>query len=261
MKQKKGYKVSGLSFSRKVVRASASVTKRRNAIHCLTEIDITEPRRLINEHFTRTGEKLSFTAYIVTCLARAIAQQPELNSFISGNRFVVLDDVTISVLIEREIKGERVPEPVGIHHIQMKSYRQISDEIRQAQASEEKKIGNLTGAGWFSLIPGFLLKLFIRLADRNIAMAKRYGKVAVTAVGMFSSEPAWFIPHGTATVLLTIGSINRKVVETGGQFQSREHLCITASFDHDIVDGAPAARFISRFSELVKSGEVIDDKV
>lgn len=261
MKQKEGYKVSRLSFSRKVVRASASVTKKRNTIHCLTEIDITEPRRLIREHFEKTGEKLSFTAYIVTCLARAITQQPELNSFISGNRFVVLDDVTISVLIEREIKGERVPEPLGIRGAQSKSYRQINDEIRQAQASEENKIGSLTGAGWFSMIPGFLLKLFIRLADRNIAMAKRYGKVAITAVGMFSSEPAWFIPHGTATVLLTIGSINHKVVETGGQLQSREHLCITASFDHDIVDGAPAARFMSRFSELVKSGEVIDDDI
>jgi len=261
MKHKKGYTISPLSFSRKVVRASASVTKRRNTIHCLTEIDITEPRRLIAEHFSKTGEKLSFTAYIVTCLARTIAEQPELNSFISWNRFVVLDDVTISVLVEREIKGERIPEPLGIQQAPLKTYRQIGDEIRQAQANEEKKIGSLTGTGWFSLVPGFLLKLFIHLADRNIAMARRYGKVAVTAVGMFSSEPAWFIPHGTATVLLTIGSINRKALEIDGRFQSREHLCITASFDHDIVDGAPAARFMSRFSEQVKSGKLIGDEV
>ena len=259
--KKKGYTVSSLSFSRKVVRASASVTRRRNAIHCLSEIDITEPRRLIADHFSKTGEKLSFTAYIVTCLARVIAEQPELNSFISRNRFVVLDDVTISVLVEREIKGEHVPEPLGIRQAQLKTYRQISNEIRKAQANEEKKIGSLTGTGWFSLVPGFLLKLFIRLADHNITMARRYGKVAVTAVGMFSSEPAWFIPHGTATVLLTIGSINLKVIEIDGRFQSREHLCITASFDHDIVDGAPAARFMSRFSELLKSGELIGDIV
>jgi pyruvate/2-oxoglutarate dehydrogenase complex dihydrolipoamide acyltransferase (E2) component len=261
MKQKKGYTVSRLSFSRKVVRASASVTKQRNAIHCLTEIDITEPRRLISEHFSKTGEKLSFTAYIVTCLARTVAEQPELNSFIRWNRFVVLDDITISVLIEREIKGEPVPEPLGIHQTQLKSFRQINDEIRQAQTNKEKKIGSLTGTGWFSLIPGFMLKLFIRLADRNITMAKRYGKVAVTAVGMFSNEAAWFIPHGTATVLLTIGSISRKTIEINGEFHSREHLCITVSFDHDIVDGAPAARFMSRFSEIVKSGEVIVEDV
>jgi len=37
-------------------------------------------------------------------------------------------------------------------------------------------------------------------------MAKTYGKVAVTAVGMFSKEAVWFIPHGSATILLTVGS-------------------------------------------------------
>ena len=92
-------------------------------------------------------------------------------------------------------------------------------------------------------------------------MAKRYGKVAVTAVGMFSKEPVWFIPHGTATVLLTIGSISNKVVEIDGKFESREHLCITASFDHDIVDGAPAARFMSEFGTLLKSGEILEREI
>ena len=43
--------------------------------------------------------------------------------------------------------------------------------------------------GWIRYIPGFLLKPFVRLADRNIKLAKRYGKVAVTAAGMFSREP------------------------------------------------------------------------
>jgi len=74
-------------------------------------------------------------------------------------------------------------------------------------------------------------------------MSKSYGKVAVTSVGMYSKEAVWFIPHGSATVLLTVGSIGNKVVEIDGQFISREHLRLTASFDHNIVDGAPASRF------------------
>jgi pyruvate/2-oxoglutarate dehydrogenase complex dihydrolipoamide acyltransferase (E2) component len=35
--------------------------------------------------------------------------------------------------------------------------------------------------------------------------------------------------------------------------ENREHLCLTVSFDHDIIDGAPAARFIQHFKELVES--------
>ena len=88
-------------------------------------------------------------------------------------------------------------------------------------------------------------------------MAKKYGKLAVTAVGMFSKEAVWFIPHGSATVLITVGSISRKVVEIDGQFVSREHLCLTVSFDHNIVDGAPASRFLNQLMKTIKSGSLI----
>jgi hypothetical protein len=92
--------------------ASAAVAAERNTIHGITEVDISEPRRLMREHKKRTGETLSLTAY-VACLARAVAENPEMNSFRRGRKLVLLDDVTISVLIEREISGEKIPEPWG----------------------------------------------------------------------------------------------------------------------------------------------------
>lgn len=250
----KGYTSQPLSFNRCAVRASASITRQRNTIHSITEVDITEPRRLIREHFEQTGEKLSLTAYIVTCLVEVMKEFPQFNSFIKGRRLVFLDDVVISVLVERDLAGEKVPEPVAIRKAQEKSYRQVHEEIRAAQAVQSNRLGSLSDHAWFRLIPGFLLRTFIRIADRNIRMAKAYGKVAVTAIGMHSREPVWFIPHGSATVLVTVGSISRKVVEADGAFVSREHLCLSVSFDHDIVDGAPAARFMSRLSEMIKSG-------
>lgn len=246
-----------LSFNRKAVRASASVTKDRNAIHSFTEVDITKPRKLIKEHLAKTGEKLSLTAYIVSCLARAVMDFPQFNSFIKGNKLIILDDITISVLIERELSGESVPEPVGIKQAQQKTYYQIHKEIREAQRQSGAQLGSLSNQTWIGLVPGFLLRTMIKLADKNIKMAAKYGKIAVTAVGMYSRDPLWFIPHGTATVLLTIGSIGNKVVEYEGQLLAREHLCLTVSFDHDIVDGAPAARFMSRLTEIIKNGELL----
>ncbi len=257
MKSKNGYKSLPLSFNRKAVIASASVTKEKNTIHSFTEIDITEPRRIIKEHLDRTGEKLSLTAYIVTCLAHVIKDHPLLNSFIKGKRLFILDDVTISVLIEREISGEKVPEPIGIKQAQQKNYLQINNEIKEAKIQQSDKLGSLSGQTWIRLIPNFLLKTFIRIADKNVYMAKLYGKVAVTAVGMFSKEAVWFIPHGSATVLVTVGSINKKVIEIDGNFVSREHLCLTVSFDHNIVDGAPASRFMNQLIETVKGGNLL----
>ena len=139
--------------------------------------------------------------------------------------------------------------------------RQIHEEIQAAQATEGKNMGDLSGSALIRLIPGFLLKTFVKIAGRNISMAKRYGKLAVTSVDMFSKTDTWFIPHGTATVLLTIGSISKKQIWRNEKFEAREMLHITASFDHEIVDGAPAARFLRQFSELVESCTVFSQEM
>jgi pyruvate/2-oxoglutarate dehydrogenase complex dihydrolipoamide acyltransferase (E2) component len=213
---------------------------------------------LLREHFEKTGEKLSFTGYVVKCLAEVVGDHKKLNSFIRRNRLIILDDVNISVLVEREFEGENVPEPVCIRNADQKSYREVSTGIREAALPGSGKAGNLgelQGMGWIRFIPAFLLRSFVRIADRNIRMAKKYGKVAVTAVGMFSREPVWFLPHGSATVLITVGSIEKCLVTRDGKQEEREYLCITGSFDHDVVDGAPATRFMNQFLETLKSAQ------
>lgn len=261
MKTGKGYKKTPLSFNRQAVIASATVTKGKNAIHCFTEVDISEPRNLIKGHFERTGEKLSMTAYIVACLSHVLKDYPQFNSFIKGRKLILLDDVTISVLIEREIAGENVPEPIAIRQSQKKTYYQIHKEITEAKQKQTNQLGSLSGKTWIRFIPGFLLTLFIRVADKNIRMGLMYGKIAVTAVGIYSKEPFWFIPHGTATVLATVGSISKKVIEIDDRFEAREHLCLTVSFDHNIVDGAPASRFMNQLIGTIKSGEIIQTEL
>jgi len=39
-----------------------------------------------------------------------------------------------------------------------------------------------------------------------------------------------------------------------GRIESREMLSLTIIFDHDVIDGAPAARFTCRLVELIESG-------
>jgi NRPS condensation-like uncharacterized protein len=174
---------------------------------------------------------------------------------------ILLDDITISVLVERELGEERVPEPVVIKSAGLKSYHQIHNEIREAKNQKGDRLGSLTDRTWIRFIPGFLMRTFVKIADKNIRMAKAYGKIGVTAVGMFSKEAVWFIPHGPATVLITAGSISNKIIEVNGEQVSREHLCLTASFDHNIVDGAPASRFMNQFIRMVKSGDLLETEL
>lgn len=250
------YTIVPFGFKRKAVAASAAVSGDRNAIHAVTEVDLSVPRAAMQAWQEKTGIKPSLTAYVVTCLAHTLARHPQLNSFRRGNRLVLLKDVTVSVLIERDYDGEKVPEPVGIAKAQDKSWTVIQEEIREAQSRQGRHLGSLSGMTWVRLIPGFLMRAFFRMADRSLRLGVRYGKVSVTAVGMFSRDAVWFIPHGTATVLVTVGGIGPKVIPVEGGFEAREHLCLTVSFDHAIVDGAPASRFMSEFITELKSGRL-----
>jgi pyruvate/2-oxoglutarate dehydrogenase complex dihydrolipoamide acyltransferase (E2) component len=261
MGEDKGYHAESFGRNRQMVAAATAVNAEKHTIDLITEADITTARRLIAQHRELTGERLSLTAYVVACLARTFDGFPKFNCFRQGRRLIVLDDLTISVLVEREIDGENVPEPLGIQAANRKTFRQIHDELRAAQQHAGQRLGAATGMAWIRFIPGFLLRTFIRLASRNIGMQKRYGVVAVTAVGMFGSGPLWLVPLTGATVTVAVGAIAQRMARVDGVLQEREYLCLTVSFDHDIVDGAPAARFTSRFTQQLSSGEELRDCV
>jgi hypothetical protein len=166
-------------MNRRMVAASASIGLERNNIHAITEVDISAPRQFMREYRKRTGETLSLTAFVVTCLSRAIADDMSVNAFRKGGKLILLENVTISVLVERHISGEQMPEPFGIRAAQAKTYRQIHDEIRTAQKHSGDKIGGLSGTEWIRFIPGFLLRSFMRAASRSIKMMDRFGVVGV----------------------------------------------------------------------------------
>ena len=81
MVARRGYRVEMFGGNRQMVAASAASGRDKNTIHLMTEVDVTQPRRLTSEHRERTGDKLSLTGYVVTCLARTLEEFPQFNSF------------------------------------------------------------------------------------------------------------------------------------------------------------------------------------
>jgi pyruvate/2-oxoglutarate dehydrogenase complex dihydrolipoamide acyltransferase (E2) component len=103
----------------------------------------------------------------------------------------------------------------------------------------------------------------MRIAERNPFYIKKIaGTAAVTSVGMFGDSPGFGIAFPTVyTVGLVVGSITERVVlEPDGQAVGREHLHLTLSFDHDIIDGGPAARFSADLVARLTSAAVFDEE-
>lgn len=236
--------------------ASYRSVRYKPMIHGLIEVDVTTARAWLREYTARTGESLSFTAFLAACLGKAVDEHKETQAFrLWGGRLIMFDDVDIWLPIEHDVLGQKLPLPHIIRAANRKSLRAIHDEIRAAQAVDITR--RVTG---LRVLPpalyGPLLLLFWRVGRMSPRYVKRsIGTVGLTAVGMFGKGAGWGIPPPIPTALLvTVGGIGEKRLLDGDQVTTREYLNLTISVDHDIIDGAPAARFTRRLKELIESG-------
>lgn len=239
--------------------------------HCmygLLEVDVTAARQILEAYKARTGERISFTGYLARCLAQAVEEDKMVQAYLKGRKqLVVFDDVDVGLMIERQNGGTRAPEGFVIRRANHKTLMEIHREIRAAQAGPGLRRDEMPS--WLQMmevLPGPLLKLvnvLVRMAKRRdpagmwVAMA---GTVGITSVGMFGHGGGWgFSAPAGHTLCLYAGGIARKPVAVQDRVELREMLSLAVVFDHDVVDGAPAARFVKRLVELVESGYGLDE--
>jgi pyruvate/2-oxoglutarate dehydrogenase complex dihydrolipoamide acyltransferase (E2) component len=241
---------------RQLVFDGMELAGRKHCIHGLVEVDITQAREHIRRIKETTGESISFTGFIAYCCAKAVDEDKHLHAYLDWrNRLVLFDEVDISLPVERRQHGPPVVLQTVIRAANRKTVGEIHREIRALQTKELGETEWGRWLRWYVLVPRFIRILFFRAAQRVPTVIKKFnGTVLVTSVGMFGSIAGWGIPLPGHTLCVTIGGIEAKPVQVDGQLRSREHLRLTVSFDHDIIDGGPAARFTQRFASLVQAG-------
>lgn len=235
---------------------------RKHHIKALIELDVTEARRRITA--MKKTERISFTAWLIKCISCAAQEFDQIHAIRRGKRnLVIFEDVDISIVVEREVDGVKVPLPYVIRKSNEKSISEIQTEIRGAQGQSisdagdyvlgEKKSSH-TMKFYYSM-PGFLRRLVWFGILRNPFLVKEnMGTVMITSIGMMGRINGWVIPVSIHPLCFAIGSIVKKPGVVDDRIEIREYLYVTALVDHDVVDGAPAARALSRLTKLVESG-------
>ncbi|MFO7679236.1 MAG: 2-oxo acid dehydrogenase subunit E2 [Chloroflexota bacterium] len=250
-----GYQVIPFPKIRRLMVDGGRLARQKHLIHGLVEIDVTDARRLIREHKTKTGEALSFTGFIISCLGRAVDMNKQMQAYRTWReKLVIFEDVDVNTMFEVEVDGRKLIRPHIIRAVNKKTLREVHEEIRAFQ-NEHESGREANFIGWFVLLPAFIRRLFLGMLFRNPHWLKDMnGTVSLTSVGMFGDGGGWGIPVSNHTLQITLGGVADRPALVNGQLENREYLCVTISLDHDIVDGAPAARFIQRLKEFVESG-------
>lgn len=225
----------------------------RHAMHALLEVDVTEARARIRAFRARTGRSLSLTAYLTGCLARAIAADPRVGAMRHGRRrLLVFPDVDVTLPVESGIENEPIPVPHIVRAAQRKPLELISREIASSAAGPVPYATSRRLLGAWLMVPAWLRRRLLSLVLADARRRKRLtGTALVTAVGLPGRGRAWGLPGGTShPISLVIGGL--RLADEG-----RATVALTLTFDHDTVNGAPAARFVRRFARLVESGELV----
>jgi pyruvate/2-oxoglutarate dehydrogenase complex dihydrolipoamide acyltransferase (E2) component len=238
----------------------SELMSRQHTIHGLVEVDVTETRRAIHRWRRSTGQPLSFTALVVASFAAAVGAEPSVQAVRKGRgRVVVFEDVDVAVLVEHVLAGSRVPIPHVVRRANRKTPARIDREIAAARAEATPYSGALRLAPLWLLLPGFARRFVLSRVLASPFRRKRItGTAAVTAVGMFGTGTGWGIPLIGHSICLTIGGIGRRPGLTAeGAIEPREFVSLTVSVDHDVVNGAPLARFIGRLRDSIETGSLL----
>ena len=200
----------------------------QTAVHVTltSEVDMTDAVKMraqvLDEFERKYGTRLTYTDLIVKAVARAILDHPLVNGSLQGNEIRIAADVNIGVALALEV-GLIVPV---VRNADKKPVAQISSELKALV--QKGKSGKLGGDE-------------IHGGTFTISNLGTYG------VDMFNP----IITPGQSAIL-GVCRIAEKPMVVGGQVVVRSMMNLCLSFDHRVMDGAPAAQFLARVKELLE---------
>jgi pyruvate dehydrogenase E2 component (dihydrolipoamide acetyltransferase) len=158
--------------------------------------------------------QVSYTTIIVKAVAEALAELPLINSRLKGENIEVVEDVNVGVAVATE-NGLIVPI---IHNSNRRSLKEIDtalgDLMEKARRGKLSR-GELTG-----------------------------GTFTITNLGMYGVDFFTPIINPPEAAILGVGRIAEKAMVVGGKIEIRPIVTLSLSYDHRIIDGAPAAEFL-----------------
>lgn len=239
---------------RRIIADTGAVAARRHAVPAWFSVDVTD----VLPHLGRR-HGVSVTAYVASVLASAVAAHPQLQAVRDlRGRLVIARQVDVNLSVEVDLDGESFPmnhvlrdaasrAPAALH-------REMHRVRSQPDTSATARLRDL--ARWYVRLPGPLRRAMVGLLHRLPTLQQRLiGTVGLTSIGMHGRGNAVGLPFLVHTLDVLVGGVEeRPGIAPDGGLQPRQHLWMSLVVDHDVVDGAPVARFVASFRDLLESG-------
>ncbi len=235
LKPGEGDRVEQMTVMRKKI-AEHMVMSRRTSAHVTTvyEIDMTRIAKIRDQHkdsFTeRTGTKLTFMPFIFQAINNALREFPIFNAQVSGDQIIYKRDINLGMAVALDW-GLIVPVIKHADDLSISGLARAANDLADRARTKQLKPDEVTG-----------------------------GTFTITNPGVFGGLFGTPIINQPQLAILGVGKIEKraKVMTTS---EGEDYIAIrwmayfALSFDHRVIDGAAAERFLAFVKEQLESGE------
>jgi 2-oxoglutarate dehydrogenase complex dihydrolipoamide succinyltransferase (E2) component len=210
--------------------AEHMVRSKQQAPHVTTvaEVDMTDAaalRQQWSDDFAAKGTKLTYMAFIVAAVARALREHPEINATWTDKGILIKYRINIGMAVAVE-EGLVVPVIRDADRLSIlelaRRVQDLADKTRQGKISPNDVQG---------------------------------GTFTITNPGIFGAVISTPIIHQPQAAILATGRIADTPAVVDGAIQIRKRMFLSLSYDHRIVDGAAAVGFLQRVREILERAE------
>ncbi len=173
----------------------------------------------------RTGRTLTYLPFVISAVTRAMKDLPLLNASWRDQSLAIKKDVHIGIAVALD-EGLLVPV---IRHADQKGLTQLAQEVADVAERARKK----------------------RLAPDEVLD----GTFTITNHGGFGSLFSTPIIHQPQTAILGVGSVQKRAVVIDDAIAIRPMCYLSLSFDHRIIDGATADRFMAKVKQHLQQSD------
>lgn len=216
-------RVIAISGMRKVIADNMmnSVQSMAHAYHKVA-VDMSQAK-LIRAAFKKAEKKVSFNDIIIMALGRALQEHPRMNALVEDGKITEKGSVNIGIAVAVD-NGLIVPT---VRDVQNMTLGEIHDE--SARLIAKTKAGGLKKEDYSG------------------------GTFTVSNLGMFGIDEFTAIVNPPQVGILAVGAMTDTPVVRDGQIVVRPIMNLVLTYDHRVIDGAPAAQFLSRVKELLEN--------
>ena len=220
-------KVVPMSVMRRKIAEHMILSRRTSAhVHSVFEVNFTRVAQLLEAkkaEYEREGAKLTYLSFIARASVDALREVPIINASVDGDTIVYKRDINLGIAVALD-GGLIVPVIKNAHERNLLGLsKAIADVAARARAK--------------------------RLTPEDV----QEGTFTITNPGVFGALFGMPIINQPQVAILGVGAVEKRPVVIGDAMAIRRMAYLTLGYDHRIIDGAVADRFMSKLKGILEN--------